>query len=270
MCKEYARDQHGYITTGDYLKFNNFYLLNVLSSRMSKTEFDMCAGMMLNIADAMHDYRSSGTIPAGFSLGGTPLDEAVYAMVPLTEQFKKAHRLQVVNVCFLTDGESGSHPFDTWSKNGQSQAMPVLVDGNKTWTIPVRKEKSRWGGPSVTMQMTTTAVMRMYLKYKTGANIVGFFLIGSAKYLDHAMYGMPTKAQEAARESMKEANFAALPGHGFDQNFLIIPTKTVKETNLTGMTGVQLKNAFARGEKAKRNSRVLMSRVADVIAKNLS
>jgi hypothetical protein len=270
VCKEYTKDQHGYITTGDYLKFNNFYLLNVLSSRMSKTEFDMCAGMMLNIADAQHDYRSSGTIPAGFNLGGTPLDEAVYAMVPLTEQFKKAHRLQVVNVCFLTDGESGSHPFDTWSKNGQNQAMPVLVDGNKTWTIPVRKEKSRWGGASVTMQMTTTAVMRMYLKHKTGANVVGFFLIGSAKYLDHAMYGMSTKAQEAARESMKEANFAALPGHGFDQNFLIVPTKTVKETNLSGMTGTQLKNAFARGEKSKRNSRVLMSRVADVIAKNLS
>ena len=270
VCKEYTKDQHGYMTTGDYLKFNNFYLLNVLSSRMSKTEFDMCAGMMLNIADAQHDYRSSGTIPAGFNLGGTPLDEAVYAMVPLTEQFKKAHRLQVVNVCFLTDGESGSHPFDTWSKNGQNAAMPVLVDGNKTWTIPVRKEKSRWGGASVTMQMTTTAVMRMYLKHKTGANVVGFFLIGSAKYLDHAMYGMSTKAQEAARESMKEANFAALPGHGFDQNFLIVPTKTVKEINLSGMTGVQLKNAFARGEKSKRNSRVLMSRVADVIAKNLS
>lgn len=270
VCKEYTKDQAGYIVTGDYLKFHTFYLLNVLSSRMSKTEFDMCAGMMLNIADAQHDYRSHGTIPAGFSLGGTPLDEAVYAMVPLTEQFKKAHRLQVVNVCFLTDGESGSHPFDTWSKDGQSQSMPVLVDGNKTWTIPVRREKSRWGSTTVSMQMTTTAVMRMYLKHKTGANVVGFFLIGSAKYLDHMMYGMAPKAQEAARESMKEANFAALPGHGFDQNFLILPTKTVKEINLTGMSGVQLKNAFAKGEKSKRNSRVLMSRVADVIAKNLS
>ena len=269
VCKEYTKDAAGYTSHGDYLKFNNFYLLNVLSSRMSKMEFDRCAAMLLHIADAGSAYSHSA-IPAGFNLGGTPLDEAVYAMVPLTEQFKKAHRLQVVNVCFLTDGESGSHPFDTWSKNGQNQAMPVLVDGNKTWTVPVRREKSRWGGGSVSMQMTTTAVLRMYLKHKTGANVVGFFLIGSAKYLDHMMYGMNAKMQEAARATMKEANFAALPGDGFDQNFLILPTKTVKETNLTGMTGVQLKNAFAKGEKAKRNSRVLMSRVADVIAKNLS
>jgi hypothetical protein len=36
------------------------------------------------------------------------------------------------------------------------------------------------------------------------------------------------------------------------------------------LTGTQLKNTFAKSEKSKRTSRVLMGRVADIIAKNLS
>jgi hypothetical protein len=110
----------------------------------------------------------------------------------------------------------------------------------------------------------------MYLKHKTGANVVGFFLIGSARYFDHMLIGTNPKVAEIAKESMKENNFAALPGDGFDSNFIIVPTKTVKEANLTGLTGTQLKNTFAKTEKSKRTSRVLMGRVADIIAKNLS
>jgi hypothetical protein len=267
VCKEYEKDEHGYQTTGDYLRFSHFHLLNTLSSRMSKTEFDVAAGMMLRIAEDSNAYTAK--TPAGFNLGGTPLDEAVYAMVPVTEKFKRDNRLQVVNVCFLTDGETGSHPFDIYTAKGDANAIPVLVDGSKTWTIPVRKEKTRWG-TNVSMQCSTTAILRMYLKHKTGANVVGFFLIGSARYFDHMLIGTNPKVAEIAKESMKENNFAALPGDGFDSNFIIVPTKTVKEANLTGLTGTQLKNTFAKTEKSKRTSRVLMGRVADIIAKNLS
>ena len=269
VCKEYTKDAAGYEDCGDYLRFHRFYLLNVLSSRMTKTQFDTCAAMLLHMGATMGDYRANAPIPQGFSLGGTPLDEAVYAMVPLTEQFKKQNRLQVVNVCFLTDGESGSHPFDTSTKQGHN-AIPVLVDqSGRSWTVPTRREKTKWGN-NVSMMVSTTAVLRMYLKHKTGANIVGFYLVGAARQLDHMMYGMSAKSQELAKESMKENNFAALPTDGFDQNFVIVPTKTVAQADFTGMSGTQLKNAFARTEKSKRTSRVLMSRVADVIAKNLS
>jgi len=268
VCKEYTHDAHGYELMGDYLRFNRFSLLNVLSSRMNKQQFDLCAGMLLNISRGGHSGSSSYYTPNGFNLGGTPLDEAVYAMVPLTEKFKKDNRLQVVNVCFLTDGESGSHPFDAVSDKGTA-AIPVLVDGSKTWTVPVRREKSRWG-THTTMSMTTTAVLRMYLKHKTGANVVGFYLIGRAKDLDYMTIGMSAKEIELAKQSMTDANFAAIPGNGFDQNFLILPARTAAQTDLTGLSGTQLKNAFVKGEKSKRNSRVLMSRVADIIAKNLS
>lgn len=270
VCKEYTVDQNGYTVHGEYLRFERFHLLNVLSSRMTKTEFDLAAGAMLHHAEQLtvHGYPSI----QGFNLGGTPLDEAVYALVPLTEKFKRDNRLQVVNVCFLTDGETGSHPFSTQSANPQSTAyaMPVLVEGSKTWQVPVRREKSRWGGTSVNMTMSTTAVLRLYLKHKTGANVVGFYLISAPKYLDHMMYGLNNKAQDQAKESMKESNFAMIPGDGFDSNFIIYPARTVKELDLSGLTGVQLKNTFAKSERAKRNSRVLMSRVADIIAKNLS
>ena len=120
------------------------------------------------------------------------------------------------------------------------------------------------------MQMSTTAVLRMYLKHKTGANVIGFFLLGRMSALEHMLHGMNAKQQELAKESMKENNFAALPGDGFDQNFVIIAPKTVKNADLKGLTGTALKNGFVKSEKSKRTSRVLMSRVADVIAKNLS
>ena len=270
VCKEYKKDEHGYCTYDGYMRFNPFHLLNVLSSKMTKTEFDTCAGMLLNIAASNQSY-GHGPIPQGFSLGGTPLDEAVYAMVPLTEKFKRDNKLQVVNVCFLTDGETGSYPFDTTADDRSgAYAIPVLVDGTKSWTVPVRREKSRWGGAHVSMQVSTTAVLRMYLKHKTGANVIGFFLLGRMSGLEHMLHGMNPKQQELAKECMKENNFAALPGDGFDQNFVITAPKTVKNADLKGLTGTALKNGFVKSEKSKRTSRVLMSRVADVIAKNLS
>lgn len=268
ICKEYTVNQNYGQDCGDYLRFGHMRLLNVLSSQMTKSEFETCAAMMLSISDC-DDYGRPTVTPQGFGLGGTPLDEAVYAMVPITEEFKRANRLQVVNVCFLTDGESGSHPFDTYTKNGSHNAIPVLVEGNKTWTIPVKRNTNKWGS-TVHMEMSTTAIMRLWLKHKTGANIIGFFIIPTTRYLENAMYGMSAKAQELARQSMKEENFAMLPTDGFDQNFLILTTKPVNTVDLTGLSNTQLKNAFAKGEKSKRTSRVLMSRVADAIAKNLS
>ena len=40
VCKEYTQDAHCYELTGDYLRFSRFNLLNVLSSRMNKQQFD--------------------------------------------------------------------------------------------------------------------------------------------------------------------------------------------------------------------------------------
>ena len=278
VCKEYAeeiepRTGHKSTNYGEYLTFRRFHLLNVLSNKMTKTQFDLCAGMMLAFGDcSASSYHPQNPTPPGFGLGGTPLDEAVYAAVPLTQQFKADYKLQVANVVFLTDGESGSSPFHTSDKFGNNNCRPVLVDGNKSWAVPVKVSGSRY--TYVEQKMTTTAVFRSYLKYKTGANVIGFFLTES---MNSAKHYIPASAEADSQfASLKENGFASVQTEGFDQNFIIVPTATTSSDdvknalNKAARDSKDLRNAFMKSSKSIRGSRVLMSRIADVIAKNLS
>lgn len=280
VCNEYTeevcpRTGHKNTQFGDYLQFRRFHLLNVLSSKMTKTQFDLCAAMVLAFGDSRaSSYHNYNPTPYGFTLGGTPLDEAVYASVQLTQQFKADNKLQVVNVCFLTDGESGSCPFSTNDVRGNNNARPVLVDGNKSWAVPVKVSAPRYGNAYVSEKMTTTAVIRSYLKYKTGANVIGFFLTDTVRTAEHYLGAQSELEAQASKISLKENGFASVTTEGFDQNFIIVPTATTSSDDvkkaLKKASSTTVASAFMKSSKSIRGSRVLMSRIADVIAKNLS
>lgn len=101
-----------------------FTLLNLLSSRMSKKEFETMSQLLISFTDSLggnefvakarpdmsrnsnYNYRwvysTTGNI---YGLGGTPLHSAIIAAHELLPKFRAETRSQILTTIFLTDGE---------------------------------------------------------------------------------------------------------------------------------------------------------------------
>ena len=115
----YGRMDDGFANefkSGD-IALSTFNLLNFFSSNMSVSdEMDMMHILWMFAVRYMGGYRDWTTLgfpynyPRGMSLGGTPLNEAIIAMMDIVPKFKNETGVQKVNTIFLTDG--ASNPLD--------------------------------------------------------------------------------------------------------------------------------------------------------------
>ena len=82
----------------------DFQLLELFSSRQNRQSLDKSMGLVFTQVFAMNGYR----IPymAKYTLGGTPLAEAVMCSPKLVANLKKLEHVTKVSVICLTDGES--------------------------------------------------------------------------------------------------------------------------------------------------------------------
>lgn len=84
-----ANESHVYLDRG-------FRLLNLLSSRMSRSEFHRAIPKLFMMASDIGPY----------SLNSTPLNSAIVTAMELIPSFQQAYRLSNVHAIFLTDGDS--------------------------------------------------------------------------------------------------------------------------------------------------------------------
>ena len=110
---------------GDLI-IDQHHLLNVFSSRMRANELHTAYINMTAIAGAYdrtysHYYDSSyRTLPSKLSLGGTPLNASLLAINTFIPEFKAKNGVQIVNLIYLTDGESfGGH--SVWKRRDDSE-----------------------------------------------------------------------------------------------------------------------------------------------------
>ncbi len=81
----------------------NFNMVNVLTSRSNNRQHERQAKNLFRVVNAFHGYNAGA--PYQFSLGGTPLNEAMVAMNEIIPEFKKRTGVQKLHVINLTDGE---------------------------------------------------------------------------------------------------------------------------------------------------------------------
>ncbi len=100
--------KHGTLAVTRY-----FHLLNFLSSKTNSSNFDKDCLNLWRLAFKLNDSYGGGySIPMGFSLSGTPLNETIISLHQIIPQFKSQNKLQKVNVVLLTDGESNNITYD--------------------------------------------------------------------------------------------------------------------------------------------------------------
>jgi hypothetical protein len=250
-----------------------FKLLNMLSSKMSASEFSYAAAALVR-----YSTERRCIAPSWFCLGGTPLNEAVMAAMNVVPEFQKTYKLQIVNTVFLTDGE-GANNCTTWTDHGNG----LLVEGygkedtnsyarwKRYFTIrdPITKHQQVAGTDS---NRYLTAHYIKLLKSRTNCNIVGFYVL-SGRELGrnlNSFFGSAADSSKLKATFRKEKSLT-VTSSGYDEYYLLRSEglDTEEETELEvkeNATTRGLVSAFTKFSGGRQSSRVVLNRFINMIA----
>lgn len=175
-----------------------FSLLNLLSSRMSKKEFEDMSRILICFTDSIggnefvEKVRTDGTprtynyrwgynsTAAMYGLGGTPLHSAIVAAHDLLPKFRAATRSQILTTIFLTDGEGTDHVLSrVWTEDGKESSQPNTGPENpNAWSCPVyARHRSTREFFKVGYSAECREVLLESLRSVTGTRILGFNIL---------------------------------------------------------------------------------------------
>ena len=261
------------------LVIDKHHLLNVFSSRMRANELHTAYINMTAIAGAYdrtysHYYDSSyRTLPSKLSLGGTPLNASLLAINTFIPEFKAKNGVQIVNLIYLTDGESfGGH--SVWKRRDDSETERFGSKNHVLLRDTVTKKEYeisdsyyiRFSRGSVTNALVEA------LRDKHSCNVVNFYIIDIFKKYDASEFSTADiPPQVILSKFRKEGHIIAENYGGWSELYLIKGGRdlgveesvlTVKEDAKRG----EIKRAFSKFNKGKLKNRVLLSKFVDMVA----
>ena len=294
--RNYNRDEKGNIISkgsfnykdGDWT-FEDFNLVNCFSHRMTKKEFELAGMYMFHMAqyyDAnyvyhrdfdsdlqMIRYHSFG-IPNEFSLGNTPLNEALVFCNKLVPMFKKKYDIEKMTFITLTDGGANSFKkakytpaewgTDDWkSSRVDYDSVSIIEDGKKKLVLDGYAE--------------LTPKMLKLIKEKNNANVIGFFILKRVKrwdierYLDGKDYYERMKKYDLARKQMTKDKAIAVNKDGYDKFFLLdgkrmnVENFDMNNVEIKKETVSEFKRIFGKAMSNRLVSRVILNKfIAEV------
>jgi hypothetical protein len=233
-------------------KPHDFTLYNFLSSRLNGRAHKVAVTNLYRLAQGCYGG------PNCFHLGGTPLNEAVIAALDLIPEFQRANDVQIANVVFLTDGDSHSSLGRDW---GSQENNVRDAKTKKTYKIGNRE---------------TDAYVNM-LRDRTGATLISMRLHDSSnlkslryRYFTDGDWDTQNKKFEAASKAYKNDHFVLIENTPYDEEFIVMGDLKVETDALTALpedaSNTRIRNAFIKGGNRKKSSRVIATRLVDLIA----
>jgi hypothetical protein len=285
--KEFASE----FKAGD-IALSNFHLLNFFSSNMTLAkEMDMMHVLWMyasryagfrNWAEYGHPYNE----PRNLSLGGTPLDASIVAMMDLVPKFKNDTGVQKVNTIFLTDGAShripGVYDYNFDSRTNEHHETIKSLAAPRRYREPSSKVIITDPVMNKTYEVTdmTSDLLRMLKGRVPGMNVVGFFIAGSGKsgrvdkntlsqLLDYSV------SRQEIIEKIKFLNknkYLSLTQLGYDEYYVLPGGDSLRTENetlddeLIGAGKAKLKTAFGKMSKGKLASRQLLNKFVGMVS----
>tara|TARA_B100001094_G_scaffold333199_1_gene409429 strand:+ start:5640 stop:7907 length:2268 start_codon:yes stop_codon:yes gene_type:complete len=240
----------------DYRGPSNFTLLNLASSRMNAREYKRGMVILQQLARSQ-SYNTYAAIPRNYGLGGTPLNEAMAAMLDIVPAFKKQTGVQIVNLSVLTDGAGGRiFPGLTYNSVGIYRDPKT----NREYTLGGRRGDDE-------MSAFIDAI-----NDRCDARTVGFYLV--TKFRDAQYANIWTEAQQRdwdnVEKEFKKTGVAFAGASSYDEYFVIKSNQKVDNAGIEDLDAdasfTKLRNAFAKSGKNKRVSRTILNRFVDIIA----
>ena len=265
------------------LALHTFKLLEFFSSKMSaKEEIEMME--ILWMIASYYGFETDRAImydkvafPGFLNLGGTPLNDAIIAMMEIVPKFKRDTGVQKVNTIFLTDGASnnldGVYDYRLDTDTGDHTAVIDRIRGTMTISDPKTLKNYEVDGYDI-----TDGLLRILKDRVDGMNLIGFFIAGSGRSgrVDKRTLGYLQRelSMDAIMEQVKFINknkFLAIESKGYDEMY-VLPSKGMEVSNeglsddLVGASKAKLKSAFGKSMKGKVESRQLLNKFVKLVA----
>jgi hypothetical protein len=258
------------------LYIDDFFLANILSSRMSASEFTFAGGALMNMSGNGDTYIS-GVTPPWLKMYGTPLNESIISAMEIIPEFQKKYKLQIVNTIILTDGDGGyiSSFFNKdlkYSDVGYDEfrnrvSDVVLVD-------PVTKNQERYKNMYGNSWLQTNALISL-LKKRTNSNVIGFYVASQREFVQNLskFYGssMNTEQTENIKNKFRKEKFTVVDTTAFDDYYILRSNSLNTEEDADfvvkeNVTRRGLVTAFSKYTNARVNNRVILNRFIGLIA----
>ena len=265
------------------LALRSFKLLEFFSSKMSaKEEIEMME--ILWMVASYYGFEADRAImydkvafPGFLNLGGTPLNDAIIAMMEIVPKFKAETGVQKVNTIFLTDGASnrleGVYDYRLNTETGEHTPYISTVRGTMTISDPKTLKNYEVAGYDI-----TDGLLRILKDRVDGMNLIGFFVAGSGRSgrVDkRALYSLQRElSMDAIMEQVKFINknkYLVIDSKGYDEMY-VLPAKGMEVSNeglsdeLVGASKAKLKTAFGKAMSGKIESRQLLNKFVKLVA----
>jgi len=237
----------------DALKPHHFQLYHYLSSGMNARQYKTALQNFWWITESACHYRRC---PSHYSLGCTPLNEAVLCAMEIVPEFQRRNGTQIVNTVFLSDGE------------GHGIGISGYYSRDKGF---LRDQKTRKTYECGRGQGAETYCLVECLKDKTGCNAISIRLHDrkDIKNLRYTYWADDNQFAQAANQYKKD-NFVTIDVAGYDKYFIVKGDLKVEFDALDNVDDdasfTVIKNAFMKGSTSKKSSRVIASQIVDIIA----
>ena len=253
----------------------NFHLKHLIGSTLSPIDYRRSFNNLCIVANEYYRgyHNSVGTKDdndygsfyynwqdGGFGLHGTPFQQTLLASREMIKKFRINHKLDVVNVVYLTDGDGNDGVAVPWSRGG----VCYLVD---------RKTKKK-----IRVEYNVQSALTQLVRDVTGCKHLGFFLATKsdvARVCNDLELSNTMSAFEVLelKKQFREEKFVAIQNLGYDQYFYIQSANgAIAEDEMqivSGMTKNKMANAFSKSVNSKKSNRALVTQFAEEISASL-
>lgn len=247
------------MTNGD----GNFHLLQLLSSEMTNSEFEKMTNRLLSKKLTAH---------AAYTLGGTPLNEALLYMVKHLPEFRAKHRLEKLSFITMTDGEGHTvhnFPDTAFGSNGMVVNKHFIRDTVNKRDYPVSGTSGQ-----------THAILK-YIRDHADVTSIGFHIMtGMGEHADaiKTMHGAPESltgkkltdlVNECRSEILKNGAYN-LNSTSRDAMFIIqrdsLTQKSVDVKVKDGDSADEIAAALTKSLKTRKGNRLVLDKFIQTIA----
>jgi len=219
-----------------------------------------------------------------FHLGGTPLNQAIAIGIPVGIKFRKKYNIEVMNTFILSDGESIDMGCRIVGRGGNSRLGSFTgrqylgEKGNRvTVTNPhTRKAYRLLRNANGRMTSESEVVFNMY-REAVGGNFIGYRIekqrSSNISHLASNLRGMPYNADDSDWESMKKQGWCKITDSlMYDEVFIIgsnslaTSNNKMEEVKSGSLTKVRLRTVFSKSQNSSKNSRMMLTELANKIA----
>lgn len=242
---------------GDLIIKGDFRLLNILSSKMSSSEFTYAASALLHGIYNHHDFPD-------YCLGSTPLNEAIISAMTIVPEFQKKYKLQVVNAVFLTDGEG--HHLSKIKDN--SMDYGIRNEYNLIYRDPKTLAQVKDDNHN---RISNSKPFLYLLKQRTGCNVIGFRILSLRDVRNFLWHTYKSGVDTTPiYNTFKKDKSMVVTSAGFDEYYLLKADKLdvddEAELEVKSQTTRGLVSAFKKYSKGHIQNRVVLNRFVEMIA----